>query len=539
LAGALPLLADDKNLEQLHHRTGERLNRGEDELLDVPSNVVAAAATTTTTTTLTATTLIAEDDENDSIPFSAVEAMHDDGFRIPPLPRMVPASEENVVVSQDVGRSKSSDDDKAGGTSKAESKPDDATVKKREDKPTRTNTTTTTATTAPDPPEQKNQEGKEVDSLSNEATATSSPSEAGILLDKVTSVVEQIIERVVSSSMSSFHPPTTEEGTTTGTKESLTSNDPERVEAPSVVVGEMLDLVEEVPPIPSTSKPENETASSDEDFEKNAAETNANKTLGMANSEGETIGTTTVHGTLEENYNKTNTSNPSNETAVLSDDEKPLVQPESQNSTSETIKATKQPAEDDEESLTGRVAVDYASKSAGALILERSNTIKGTSNLLNGDKDRYAIAPCEDKKFVVIGLSEDILVKQIVLANYERFSSPVKDFQVMGSQTMGKFVDLGTFSALAVNGEQTFDLVEPAWARYLKFKFRSHHGSEYYCTLSQIKVHGSTMLQGFHEQWEDSEQQEGNKNDNQVVEEPSATTNEAPPSASSGNSSCC
>jgi len=164
--------------------------------------------------------------------------------------------------------------------------------------------------------------------------------------------------------------------------------------------------------------------------------------------------------------------------------------------------------DEEEENSLSRLSVDYASKSAGALIIEKSSSFKGTSNLLNGDKDKYAIAPCEEKKFVVVSLSEDILVKQIKLANYERFSSTVKDFQVMGSQTLGKWFDLGTYAAKPGNGEQTFDLLEPAWARYLKFKFLSHHGVEYYCTFSQIQVHGSTMVQGFHEQWEDSEDED-------------------------------
>jgi len=161
--------------------------------------------------------------------------------------------------------------------------------------------------------------------------------------------------------------------------------------------------------------------------------------------------------------------------------------------------------DEDDFKLRGRVAVDYASKSAGALVIEKSGSFKGTSNLLNGDRDKYAIAPCEEKKFVVVSLSEDILVKEIKLANYERFSSTVKEFQVMGSQTMDTWVDLGTYGAEPGNGEQKFELIEPAWARYLKFKFLSHHGVEYYCTYSQIKVHGSTMVQGFHEQWEESE----------------------------------
>jgi Sad1 / UNC-like C-terminal len=129
--------------------------------------------------------------------------------------------------------------------------------------------------------------------------------------------------------------------------------------------------------------------------------------------------------------------------------------------------------EEEEEAAAKRVMVDYANKSAGALILERSPSMKGASNLLTSDRDKYAIAPCKDKKFVVVGLSEDILVKQIKVANYELYSSHVKDFQVLGSQTMGQWVDLGTFTANQGNGEQSFDLSEPSWARYLKFRFIS------------------------------------------------------------------
>jgi hypothetical protein len=181
--------------------------------------------------------------------------------------------------------------------------------------------------------------------------------------------------------------------------------------------------------------------------------------------------------------------------------------------TEEETTPEEEPIDEDDDNNITYTSVDYASKSAGALIIEKSSSFKGTSNLLNGDKDKYAIAPCEDKKFVVVSLSEDILVKQIKLANYERFSSSVKEFQVMGSQTLGKWFEMGTYAAKNnksgnINGEQLFDLLEPAWARYLKFKFLSHHGVEYYCTYSQIKVHGSTMVQGFHEQWEESEDKE-------------------------------
>jgi Sad1 / UNC-like C-terminal len=154
------------------------------------------------------------------------------------------------------------------------------------------------------------------------------------------------------------------------------------------------------------------------------------------------------------------------------------------------------------------VIVDYASKSAGALILEKSAGWKGVSNLLNGDKDQYAMIPISNRnKSIVIGLSEDILLEQIVLANYERYSSHVRDFVVLGSQTMDTWVDLGTYTAKPGNGKkQRFDFVKPTWARYLKIIFLRHYGDEHYLTVSQISIHGRTMLQGFHEEWDEEEQ---------------------------------
>jgi Sad1 / UNC-like C-terminal len=177
------------------------------------------------------------------------------------------------------------------------------------------------------------------------------------------------------------------------------------------------------------------------------------------------------------------------------------------------------------------VAVDYASKSAGAMILDSSANFKGSSNLLNTDRDMYAIVPCaESTKYVVIGLSEDILVKQIVIANYERYSSHMKDIRILSSATAAvgsnDWIDLGTYTTTIGGAQaQTFDLIKPMWARYLKVEFLSHHGNEFYCTVSQISVFGSTVLQGFHEQWDEDSMQR-----NQTPEE--STNNAMTPDGS-------
>ena len=191
-----------------------------------------------------------------------------------------------------------------------------------------------------------------------------------------------------------------------------------------------------------------------------------------------------------------------------------------------TVEKTTTPEVDDDTAQQQQqqqpaVVVDYASKSAGALVLEKSPNFEGTSNLLAGNKDQYAIVPCrEPNKSVVIGLSEDILVKQVVLANYERYSSHVREFRLQGSTTAvssREWMDLGSFTAQPHQARQSFDLPSPSWARYLKFHFVSHYGNEHYCTISQISVHGSTVLQGFHEQWEEESKEEEAGDDDEGV----------------------
>lgn len=217
---------------------------------------------------------------------------------------------------------------------------------------------------------------------------------------------------------------------------------------------------------------------------------------------------TSTQLTPEDEAAATATANATNSSPQIESNENPNNQ-QTNSTTTDTAELTEDEEEEDPDNQTPKILVDYASKVSGAQILEKSPSLKGTSNLLTENTDRYAIAPCLDKKYVVIGLSEDILVKIVKLSNYERYSSHVKEFTILASQEypVKEWTDLGTYTALSKSGEQTFELKQAAWARYLKFKFLSHYGVEHYCTVSQIKVHGSTMLQGFHEQWIESEKE--------------------------------
>ncbi|XP_073140768.1 SUN domain-containing protein 4-like [Henckelia pumila] len=141
----------------------------------------------------------------------------------------------------------------------------------------------------------------------------------------------------------------------------------------------------------------------------------------------------------------------------------------------------------------GGAEYNYASASKGAKVLSYNKEAKGASNILISDKDKYLRNPCStEEKFVVIELSEETLVDAIEIANFELHSSNLKDFELQGSPVYptDSWVELGNFTAANVKHAQRFVLPDPKWARYLKINLLTHHGSEFYCTLSVLEVYG-------------------------------------------------
>ena len=102
-------------------------------------------------------------------------------------------------------------------------------------------------------------------------------------------------------------------------------------------------------------------------------------------------------------------------------------------------------------------AFNFASHDAGAIVLDKAASAKGFNNLLDDDKDKYGISPCSDKKWVVIGLSEDIVVTSVVIANYEKYSSMLNEFQVLAATSFPteEWMNLGSYNAAPFLGEQT------------------------------------------------------------------------------------
>jgi hypothetical protein len=150
---------------------------------------------------------------------------------------------------------------------------------------------------------------------------------------------------------------------------------------------------------------------------------------------------------------------------------------------------------------TCKERTNYASFDCAAQVLKHNPEVKSPYSVLVENKDSYMLNTCSvNNKFFIVELCNDILIDTIVLANYEFFSSIFRHFRVSASSRYpvkpDKWRVLGTFEAKNTREIQAF-LVEYSqiWARYLRIEILSHYGSEYYCPISLLRVHGINMLE--------------------------------------------
>ncbi|EHK21027.1 uncharacterized protein TRIVIDRAFT_171029, partial [Trichoderma virens Gv29-8] len=178
----------------------------------------------------------------------------------------------------------------------------------------------------------------------------------------------------------------------------------------------------------------------------------------------------------------------------------------------------------------------YSSFDAGATILKAGPQAKNAKAILVENKDSYMLLECAaQNKYVIVELSDDILIDTIVIANFEFFSSMVRHFRVSVSDRypvkMEKWREIGIFEAANSRDIQAFLVQNPQiWAKYIRLEFLTHYGNEYYCPVSLLRVHGSRML----DSWKDSETgREDEAHEEEEVEEeilsiPTATVMPSP-----------
>ncbi|KAL2107446.1 hypothetical protein VUR80DRAFT_5254 [Thermomyces stellatus] len=175
----------------------------------------------------------------------------------------------------------------------------------------------------------------------------------------------------------------------------------------------------------------------------------------------------------------------------------------------------------------------YSSFDAGATVLKASPGAKNPKAILMENKDSYMLFECTaEEKYVIVELSDDILVDTVVLANFEFFSSMVRHFRVSVSDRYPvkpeKWRQLGIFEGKNARDIQPFLVENPQiWAKYVRVDFLTYYGNEYYCPVSLLRIHGTRML----ESWKETE---GIPEDEDSGQEPvsggylEATTHEDP-----------
>ena len=183
----------------------------------------------------------------------------------------------------------------------------------------------------------------------------------------------------------------------------------------------------------------------------------------------------------------------------------------------ESAQATDQASEEDaaasgsmasrkDAGTTGKERFNYASFDCAATVLKTNPQCKSSSSVLVENKDSYMLNECAaDNKFLIVELCDDILIDTIVLANFEFFSSMLRTFRVSIADRYpvkaDRWKELGIFEARNSREIQAFPILNPLiWTRYVRIEFLTHYGNEYYCPVSLLRVHGTTMMEEFRSQ---------------------------------------
>ncbi|KAJ3304422.1 hypothetical protein HDV03_002766 [Kappamyces sp. JEL0829] len=153
---------------------------------------------------------------------------------------------------------------------------------------------------------------------------------------------------------------------------------------------------------------------------------------------------------------------------------------------------------------------NYASFDCGALIRASNKEAKQVTSILLNSKDAYMLNPCSAVKFVEIEICQDILVREVTLANFEFFSSQFKDFALYGSSKLpAEWKLLGNYTAKNIRDRQHFFIPDPVlWTKFIRIEFLSYYGNEFYCPLTSLQVFGTSMLEEMKDLESEYEQKE-------------------------------
>ncbi|KAL0225685.1 hypothetical protein P9112_013009 [Eukaryota sp. TZLM1-RC] len=158
---------------------------------------------------------------------------------------------------------------------------------------------------------------------------------------------------------------------------------------------------------------------------------------------------------------------------------------------------------------------NFAAEEFGAKILSFApDKTKGAKNILSTNRDKYLLVPCSSQLVVDVELSEEIFITNVAISSFEFYSGapstirilttrqPLSDktstpFSLEDSIKAG-WVDFGVFNISTRHGSDSVDIPYPCWGKVIRivvldWSVNRHH----LCTVSYLKVSGSTPLEHF------------------------------------------
>lgn len=172
-------------------------------------------------------------------------------------------------------------------------------------------------------------------------------------------------------------------------------------------------------------------------------------------------------------------------------------------------------------------AKNYASPDCGAKVLAANSRAQSSANVLTSSRDEYFLSPCTERIWFVVELCEPIQVEKIDIANFELFSSSLKDFKVFVNNRYPtrEWQKVGAFMAKDERTVQNFTLDVQGFGKFVRVEIQSHYNAEHYCPVSLFRVFGTSEFEAFEtenqpfkivesEDFEDDEDAEASNNKN-------------------------
>ncbi|KAK9841003.1 hypothetical protein WJX81_005028 [Elliptochloris bilobata] len=145
----------------------------------------------------------------------------------------------------------------------------------------------------------------------------------------------------------------------------------------------------------------------------------------------------------------------------------------------------------------------------GAKVVAANIEARKPGAVLDADGDTFLRNECRADKWLLLELSQVARVDTVRLAQFELYSSRVRDLKVLGRQShpradgsdyakglnASSWQPLGRFTAANVKGVQAFSIASPAWVKFLQLRFVTHYGNEPVCAINELSVFGKSAVE--------------------------------------------